>query len=99
MRIIDVQVHLVHTPAQPTFHWRDGLPGSEPAGVGAVLRVTTDDDCEGVAYSHRGKIVADLVDRRLRSELLGQDPLQREWLWHRLWELDRIEELPLYLDC
>jgi L-alanine-DL-glutamate epimerase-like enolase superfamily enzyme len=33
----------------------------------------------------------------LRDELVGQDPLQREWLWHRLWELDRIEEFNLPL--
>ena len=28
--------------------------------------------------------------------MIGQDPLQKEWLWHRIWELDRIEEFPLY---
>jgi L-alanine-DL-glutamate epimerase-like enolase superfamily enzyme len=32
----------------------------------------------------------------LRDELVGCDALQREWLWHRLWEVDRTEELPLY---
>jgi L-alanine-DL-glutamate epimerase-like enolase superfamily enzyme len=37
----------------------------------------------------------DLVERVFRPELLGQDPRQREWLWHRVWELDRIHELPL----
>ncbi len=37
----------------------------------------------------------DLVDRVFRGELLGADPFQREWLWHRIWELDRIHELPL----
>ncbi|WP_420718484.1 hypothetical protein [Streptomyces sp. H51] len=42
-------------------------------------------------------MLADLLDRVLREELVGQDPLQREWLWHRMWELDRTEELPLYL--
>ena len=29
--------------------------------------------------------------------LVGEDPFQREWLWHKLWELDRVEEIPLYL--
>jgi L-alanine-DL-glutamate epimerase-like enolase superfamily enzyme len=61
-----------------------------------VLRVVTDEGVEGIAITHRGKIVADLVERRLRDELIGQDPLQREWLWHRVWELDRIEEFPIY---
>lgn len=37
----------------------------------------------------------DLVERVFREELVGADPFQREWLWHRVWELDRIHELPL----
>jgi len=97
MRIVDVQFHLFPVPAAvPAFRWRAGLPGSEPASVGGVLRILTDDGHEGLAPTHRGVIVADLVERRIRAELLGQDPLQREWLWRRLWELDRIEEFPIY---
>src|SRR5919201_1468674 len=96
MRIVDVRVHLVPAAAAPPYRWRAGLPGSEPAAVGAVLRVVTDEGIEGIATTHRGKIVADLVERRLRDELIGQDPLQREWVWHRVWELDRIEEFPIY---
>jgi len=96
MRIVDVKFHMLSTPAAPPFRWRAGLPGSEPAGVGGVLRLITDDGIEGIASTHRGKIVADLVERRLRTELLGQDALQKEWLWHRIWELDRIEEFPIY---
>jgi L-alanine-DL-glutamate epimerase-like enolase superfamily enzyme len=96
MRIVEVKVHLVPTPAAPSYRWRAGLPGSEREGVGAVLRVVTDEGIEGIATTHRGTIVADLVERRLRDELIGQDPLQREWLWHRVWELDRIEEFPIY---
>src|SRR5437588_3914474 len=96
MRIVDVRIHFMPTPAAPPYRWRAGLPGSEPAGVGAELRVVTDEGVEGIATTHRGKIVTDLVERRLRDELVEQDPLQREWLWHRVWELDRIEELPIY---
>ncbi len=97
MRIIDVKYHLIPTPAQPPFRWRAGLPGSAPAGVGGVLRILTDENIEGIAFTSRGKIVADLLDRYLRQELIGQDPLQKEWLWHRVWELDRIEEFPIYV--
>jgi L-alanine-DL-glutamate epimerase-like enolase superfamily enzyme len=97
MRITDVEVHLVQTPAHAPFVWRAGLPGSDPAGIGAVLRIVTDENIDGIVTCGRGKIVADLVERRLRAELVGQDPLQKEWLWHRIWEIDRIEELPLYV--
>jgi len=66
MRIVDVKFHLLSTPAAPPFHWRAGIPGSEPAGVGGILRIITDEGIEGLASTHRGKIVADLVERRLR---------------------------------
>ena len=59
MRIVDVKVHLVPTPAAPPYRWRAGLPGSEREGVGAMLRIVTDEGVEGIATTHRGKIVAD----------------------------------------
>ncbi|MEQ7127763.1 enolase C-terminal domain-like protein [Actinopolymorpha sp. B11F2] len=97
MKIVAVEVHLVEVPpATPGFVWRTGLPGSEPAHTGGVLRIRTDDGVDGVAYSRRGAILTDLVDRRLREELVGADPFAREYLWHRIWELDRVEEFPLY---
>ena len=37
------------------------------------------------------------MNRRIRDELIGEDPMRREWLWHRMWELDRIEEFPIYV--
>jgi L-alanine-DL-glutamate epimerase-like enolase superfamily enzyme len=99
MKITHVEVHRVRVPAaDPPFRWRHGLGGSPQAGDGAVLRIGTDEGAEGVALFARpggAPQLAELVDRVFRDELLGQDPFQREWLWHRMWELDRIEELPL----
>jgi L-alanine-DL-glutamate epimerase-like enolase superfamily enzyme len=97
MKITRIEVEKVQEPAQVPFRWRDGLAGSDPAGVGGILRIGTDDGLEGIARSSRGVILEDLVNRRLRAELIGADPLQREWLWHRVWELDRIEEFPIYI--
>ena len=85
---------------RPGFIWRKGLQGSPPDGQIAVLRIRTDEGAEGVAVaSRRGSdvVVADALDRYLRDELIGADPLQREWLWHRMWELDRTEEMTIYL--
>jgi L-alanine-DL-glutamate epimerase-like enolase superfamily enzyme len=99
MKITHVESIRVHVPAaDPPFRWRDGLAGSAPAGDGAVLRIGTDEGVEGVAlFARPGAAVMldDLVERVFRPELVGQDPAQREWLWHRIWELDRIHELPL----
>jgi L-alanine-DL-glutamate epimerase-like enolase superfamily enzyme len=99
MKITHVESIRVHVPAvTPSFQWREGLAGSAPAGDGAVLRIGTDEGAEGIAFFSRpgaAVVLDDLVERVFRPELVGQDPLQREWLWHRIWELDRIHELPL----
>ena len=42
-------------------------------------------------------MLADIVDRVLRDELVGERADRREWLWHRLWELDRTDEFPIWL--
>jgi L-alanine-DL-glutamate epimerase-like enolase superfamily enzyme len=98
MRILGVQVDLIPVDAvSPPFRWRDGLPGSDGPGISGILRIQTDEGIEGVAPALRGPIVADIVERRLRGELVGQDPLRREWIWHRLWELDRGEAFPIYI--
>jgi L-alanine-DL-glutamate epimerase-like enolase superfamily enzyme len=96
MRITDVTLDLVDIPAQPRFNWRQGLPGAQGPTIGGILRVHTDEGIVGEAHTARGMIVHDLVERRLREELVGADPFQREYLWHRIWELDRIDEFPLY---
>ncbi len=97
MKIVEVVVEPFEISAvAPAFRWRDGLPGSEPSHVGAILRIRSDDGHDGIAISNRGVIIGDLVDRRIRDELLGANPFHRELLWHRMWELDRIEEFPIY---
>jgi len=99
VRITHVETYRVPLPgARPAFGWRRGLLGSSPDGEASVLRIGTDAGLEGVAIATRpGMAVAveDLVNRVLRTELVGRDPFQRELLWHRVWELDRTEELPL----
>jgi L-alanine-DL-glutamate epimerase-like enolase superfamily enzyme len=99
VRISHVESYRVPLPgADPAFGWRRGLLGSSPDGEAAVLRIGTDDGATGVALATRPGMAAaveDIVDRVLRDELVGQDPLQREYLWHRVWEIDRTEELPL----
>ena len=82
MKIVSVDVVLVDEPAvTPAFRWRDGLPGSAPAQTAAWLVLTTDEGLRGFGYCNRGAILQDLVDRRIRGELLGADPLMREYTW------------------
>lgn len=99
MKITHVEAWSVDIPApSPAFRWRAGLPGSAPAGARGILRIGTDTGATGVAFAARpgsAHVLQDLVDRVWRDELIGQDPLQREQLYHRVWELDRLEEFPL----
>ena len=84
------------------------LPRPSPGGAGcaartvpattAVLRITTESGAVGEAYHEwSGPMLADIVDRVLREELVGERADRREWLWHRLWELDRTDEFPIWL--
>ena len=92
MKITNVEVILEERPGfSPPFVWRDRIPGSEGSTLGAWLAIETDAGITGFASSNRGVILQDYVNRRFRPELIGQDPLQREHLWERVWELDRIE--------
>jgi L-alanine-DL-glutamate epimerase-like enolase superfamily enzyme len=97
LKITHIECYLVEQPAAvPAFDWRHGLPGSPADRTSAVIRVVADNGCEGVAFTRNGLITQDLVNRRIRDDLIGLDPLDRELLWHRMWELDRVEEFPIY---
>ena len=37
-----------------------------------------------------------MIERGIKHDLIGLDPLMKEYLWHRVWELDRLEETPIY---
>ena len=98
MIITAVDVVRVTVPAyDPPFVWRAGLPGSEPEVDGAWLVIRTDAGITGLAFALRGAILQDVVDRRIRAELVGRDPIAREYLWERVWELDRIERFPVFV--
>jgi len=84
------------------YHWRDGLPrgygGAARSGdkaYTAYIKVETDEGITGMAAINRGQLIADLVRRRLKH-FIGMNPLLTEKLWHEIWEVDRMEEFPLY---
>lgn len=97
--IAAIDVELVDLPpVSPPFAWRRGLLGSHGARTTGVFRITTDDGAVGTSYSEwSGRMLADITDRILRPQLVGERADRREWLWHRLWELDRTEEFPIWL--
>src|SRR3954453_16722570 len=99
MQIAAVDVDLIPLPpVSPPYAWRRGLRGSHGARTTAVLRITTEDGAVGEAYHEwSGPMLGDIVDRGLRDELVGERADRREWLWNRLWELDRADGVPICL--
>ena len=100
MKITGFTAWLVEHEPGPKFIWRDGIPGSHgdiPHGSKprkAVIRMETDSGLEGVIELGRGDAVIDLVRRRFH-EFIGENPLLTERMWRLVWEIDRIEELPM----
>jgi L-alanine-DL-glutamate epimerase-like enolase superfamily enzyme len=100
MKISRVIAHLTEEKVAP-YTWQVDRPGSGDGrypdrAYRCTIRVQTDEGIEGMAVSGKGRIDLDLVERRLGKELLGKDPLNTEYLWERIWDIDRLEEFPLY---
>jgi L-alanine-DL-glutamate epimerase-like enolase superfamily enzyme len=96
VKITDIKVETAIEPVEHPFVWRRGLPGSGTERDVIRLTVETDEGPTGMARGSHGVIMRDIVDRRLRPDLIGHDPLMKEELWKRVWELDRLEEIPIY---
>jgi L-alanine-DL-glutamate epimerase-like enolase superfamily enzyme len=97
VKITGVEVEVREVPVKHVFRWRAGLLGSGTTRIESRVEIQTDEGVTGVAYGARGAIIVDLFERRLREMLVGRDPLLKEDLWERVWEIDRIEELPIYV--
>jgi hypothetical protein len=83
VRITRVDVTVSEEPVRHQFRWRAGLPGSGATNFTARLTIDTDEGVSGVAYASHGRILADLVDQRLREPLIGANPLMKKDLWER----------------
>jgi len=97
MKIVAVHGYSTRSKTEVPYVWRRGLPGSNPFTEVTWLRLVTDAGIEGWSCAPRGAIALDLIERRLKPWLIGRDPLLKELLWHELWEIDRIEEFPMYM--
>ncbi len=93
MEITNVTCYVVPRPGRQTrFHWRQGLriPTAPETVYVGYLKVETDAGVVGHAAGSNGYAMAQLVYSFLKPELLGQNPLLTERLWHRAWELHRL---------
>jgi len=102
VKITQVVGYLLEERVAKPFNWQVDRPGSGDGRApdtsrNCLLRIVTDEGVEGYSFTGKGQTVLDMVERRLGNELLGQDPTNTEWLWWRVWDLDRIEEFPIYV--
>lgn len=97
MKIVDVHAYVVEEPVPHPFIWRAGVPGSGTMTETTWLQLITEEGIEGWSPIRRGAVAIDLIRRRLRDAIIGKNPLQKELLWHEMWEIDRIEEFPIYM--
>lgn len=96
MKIVDLKAYVIESEVPHQYVWRKGLLGSGTKNESTWLRLITDEGIEGWSPIARGAIGLDLVERRIKPWIIGKNPLQKELLWHEMWELDRIEEFPMY---
>ena len=101
MKIERIEAYVLDDQVEE-FHWQIDRPGSGDGRAAdrtynLYLRIITDDGVEGYATGSKGRIGIDLVERRIAPELLGKDPTMTEFLWERIWDIDRLEEFPLYV--
>ncbi|MEO1018267.1 MAG: enolase C-terminal domain-like protein [Pseudomonadota bacterium] len=99
MKITDIRCYVVEEPASvEPYRWRTGLPVSNDGLAEgelprvAYVRMDTDAGVTGAYRAAPAEAVASLVKRRFKS-LIGQNPLMSELLWHKVWEIDRVEEI------
>lgn len=96
MRIKDVKVTNFELPMPPIVQGR--FRGNQEV---SLLRVITDEGLEGygMARAHggmSGTVIGEMIVRVLKPLLVGQDPLNRERLWHAMWGQERVSYLPAF---
>jgi len=98
MKITAVHAYITEERFEKPFVWRNGLAGSNQLREHIWLHLETDAGVDGLArFWKSGYVALDVVRRLLQTQLVGQDPLQKERLWQTLWEADRSEGFPLYV--
>ena len=89
MRITDVRVVnlLYHYPEGRGFQYVGGVATGR---LTSLIRVSTDAGLEGIgsAYSHPD-MVRTVVEGNLRDLLIGDDALDTETLWHKMYRITR----------
>jgi L-alanine-DL-glutamate epimerase-like enolase superfamily enzyme len=96
VKITSIDVEVRDEVVAHAYRWRQGLPRLSPNQKTAQVTIHSDEGVSGVARVSHGTIVQDVFARGLTEHLIGQNPLNKEDIWQRVLELDRLEEIPIY---
>jgi L-alanine-DL-glutamate epimerase-like enolase superfamily enzyme len=81
MRIVDVTTEEYRWPRHKPI--RNGKHVYTHSGLGLV-KIATDEGVTGIGLGSTGAVEKATIER-LRSELVGEDPIDVERLWHKMW--------------
>lgn len=98
MKITDVRVYSIKQARDSRrFTWREGLAGPDHYGNTsyALIQIVTDEGIEGYAPYRNADYASNIAKRYFKDLLIGADPLQKELIYHKIWEIDRMEYLPI----
>ena len=99
MKIVDVKIQVFKRDiAMPNgINLRhEGISFIDSLAEVPVVRILTDEGIEGNGFSSfaaSGEAMARYLIA-LKPLLIGEDPLDREKLWHKLWSINRLFHLP-----
>ena len=101
MKITDVKVNVFTHKTRP-FRFRDGFPAYKGQLDVLAVRICTDEGVEGHSLSlacqggGSGRILAEMLRTVIKPVVVGEDPLQRERIWQKIWDYDTLAFLPIY---
>ncbi len=98
MRIVDVKLSVIDNPHSHIV--TAGIKGGKAVHQTVFVRVITDEGLEGHAFAWGGRsgvATAHLIASIIRPLLINEDPLNREYLWQKIRQMDRWWGfLPIY---
>lgn len=96
MKIVDIRVRtFTYKSKRVSDSAGHTHPGPEHDVKGAMLTITADDGTEGHSFGQPEVIRPFIIDKYVKTVMLGQDPFDREKLWQELahWQRGSAEQL------
>ena len=67
-----------------------GHPGPESDTTSALLTITADDGTQGHVICRPSEVAAPILDRFVRPNIIGEDPMRADKLWYKIYKWQRL---------